>query len=879
MSRYVRSIEAPRRARIAAHVLSALCTVTLVATGDLAQATVRAQKAHFVGLSVPSAFVVLVGLLLPLGLLGGLATGVADALAPPSLDARRAFAMWTSPTAWLRPAPDAWADAVATVAMGAAFFVSIRTVAFALATRFHDQRLAATVAGAAALFLGAATFVGFRILRRALRMTAHHIRPITRPIGLLIIVACVVSASVYFSRNTRFARGDWFTPVAACAAVLVHASLSATLTFSGRSHPKRSAFIASIAALLAVATPAYVLTHYTRASRVRVLTEDFARLGNPLAKLYQEVIDRDRDGYSPVLGGGDCDDGRADVHPSATDRPGDGLDADCFAGDGTPVYRDRTPNLWSTIAPSARPPNVLLITVDALRPDHLGAFGYARRTSPNIDAFVRDAVRFVDVTAQAPRTMRSMPAVFTGKYPTQIAFGPQHVWPDLLPSNVTLAEALSPSHATAVIMATSYFENVPSIFQGFTHVVLSDRQKAERNWAVDQAIHRIEAFRETAQPWFVWTHLFNVHEPALHDGAPSRFGGGAIAAYDTEVLLADAEVGRLLDHLRARGEYEDTIVVLASDHGEALGEHGVWGHSSSLYVEQTASVLVVKAPHIRPRTVTSPVALMDIFPTVLNLAGKDRPRDIPARSLVPAMRGDEAHLRDRDIFSEIVPDGLFALNWKAIRRGRHSLVFWPETSRVALFDRASDPRELEDIADEEPERVRSLLSTLRSWMLTASRREVSFERIVEEARVTDIPSTARVLGLRYGTGFVLEAVDVSPATVTPGATVTVDFYLRVFDTTSEDCFFDVFAAPQTGTYVPSALSLGHYPVEGHYRTNRFRRGELIRDRVSLRVPRSMSAPATIPYSLRVLATDRSVVPWEQEGRTGSVHSVLTLEIR
>ena len=878
MKGHVRSIEAPKGARLLGHASSAVLVAALVALGDVVQASVRARTALFEGLDAGHAALTLVGLLLPMGAVAGIVSGLADVAAPPSLDARRAFAMWTSPSAWFTRAPDAFADAIAAIMVAAGFIAAIRASAFAFATGFHDQRLASSAAAVVALAIAAVAAVVFRIARRALRAIAARLGPVPSPIVLVTIGLIAAAIAISLSRNTRFARGDWFTPVAALSAILMHASLSASLVLRARKRAPRTIALGALCLLVSVVVPAVAVTQYTASSRVRILTEDFSRLGRALIPAYQRVVDADRDGFSPILGGGDCDDARADVRPGAVDEPDDGLDADCFAGDGTPTYVDRTPEMWVETPPAAPMPNVLLITVDALRPDHLGAYGYERPVSPHIDAFAREAVTFRDVTAQAPRTMRSMPSALTGMYPAQIAFGDQHVWPDLLPVNVTLAEGLGGSHSTSVVMATSYFENVPTLFQGFTQVTLSDLQKAERSWAVNTSIDRIDELSARDRPFFVWTHLFNVHEPTLHDRSVSLFGPGQIGSYDTEVLYADREIGRLLEHLETRGLAENTIVVLASDHGEALGEHGMWGHSSSLYTEQVASVLIINAPGFTPRTVSAPVALMDIFPTVLNLAGRPKPGPIAGRSLVAAMRGDEAHLRERDIFAEVVPDGLFPFDWKSIRRGDDVLIYWPETARVALFDQRRDPRQLRDISDARPDDTRALLTALRSWMLTTNRPETLSERVIAEARVHDIPDAARRLGLRYATGFVLEAVDVSPVPVQPGNTVYVDFYFRVEDTTVQDCFFEIFPN-LPGTNLPSSMHLGHYPVEGRYRTNQFRRGELIRDRVSLRVPRTTRTPLSIPYTLRVLATDRSTVPWELDGRTGDVRTVLTLEIR
>jgi hypothetical protein len=177
-------------------------------------------------------------------------------------------------------------------------------------------------------------------------------------------------------------------------------------------------------------------------NRVRAVVEQRSVLGRRLVRVYVDLSDRDGDGFAWAWGGGDCDDARADVHPGAVDEPGDGVDADCFDGDGSREVADFGDGAWGVRPAALDRPNFLLITVDALRPDHLGAYGYGRPTSPRIDAFARSAVRFDAAYAQSSRSMRSIPSMMTGFYPSQVAFGPEYLWPTLLDENVTVAERL-----------------------------------------------------------------------------------------------------------------------------------------------------------------------------------------------------------------------------------------------------------------------------------------------------------------------------------------------------------------------------------------------------------------------------------------------------
>src|SRR5690606_15422627 len=117
-------------------------------------------------------------------------------------------------------------------------------------------------------------------------------------------------------------------------------------------------------------------------------------------------------------------------------------------------------------------------------------------------------------------------------------------------------------------------------------------------------------------PWLLWVHLFNVHLEYLWDRTPSRFGDDAVGKYDTEVALADEQVGALLEALQATGEADETVVVILSDHGEAFDEHGNHGHSTTLYQEEIRAVLLMQVPGMEPRAVEQAVGLFDLTPTL-----------------------------------------------------------------------------------------------------------------------------------------------------------------------------------------------------------------------------------------------------------------------
>src|SRR5262249_44645602 len=151
---------------------------------------------------------------------------------------------------------------------------------------------------------------------------------------------------------------------------------------------------------------------------------------------------RDGDRFPWAFGGGDCDDGDEDVFPGAADVLGDGIDSDCFRGDGSPDVAPRGDGAFGATPAYLDRPNFLVVTIDPLRRAHLRSNGYDRDTSPEIDRFLESAVELEDVVPQSSRSLRSIPSMWTGLYPSEIAYGPEVLWPAVLSRNVTVPEIL-----------------------------------------------------------------------------------------------------------------------------------------------------------------------------------------------------------------------------------------------------------------------------------------------------------------------------------------------------------------------------------------------------------------------------------------------------
>ncbi len=327
-------------------------------------------------------------------------------------------------------------------------------------------------------------------------------------------------------------------------------------------------------------------------------------------------------------------------------------------------------------APQSPPPrNLLLVTLDTLRADHLGAYGYGRPTSPALDAFAAEAVRFADVTCSMPTTLPSHVTLFTGLPPSIHGVTDNGVVPaaalesiferleaaGLASGAVTgagllRAKFLAPLGLPAATVGHGNRDRVPPEVRG------EEVTDAALAWLDD---HRGRRFA-------LWVHYYDPHEPydpppaeAARFAAPgtslpaalstpwllalNRDAAGLSARerqhvvdlYDAEVALLDRAVGRLLAGLRARGLWEETVLVVVSDHGQAHGESGSWGHGLRFVEPVIRVALLIRLPGAAAgRVVTAPVETLDVAPTLLELFRLDPDPDLPGRSLAPALRGE-----------------------------------------------------------------------------------------------------------------------------------------------------------------------------------------------------------------------------------------------
>lgn len=835
----------------------------------------------------------LAGLYLPLGVALGLAVGLALGLldrTPWLAPVRARLGGWER---WRRSDPEATAGVLGALLGGLGWALAVWRMGVYFTTRFHRPELAFALFAALALGLifagvllaSAATVVALPVLAR--------LRPLARPFVPVAasLVGGVTALAVVLARNPRWLRvlpiELYLAPALVVLAYLVLALGRRRLPAPRRLRGRRTVDRLALGSVVgAIAFGVLTAFSYGGSSRVRTAVERRSLWGLPVLRQAAVVFDRDGDGRAPVFGGGDCNDRDPKVFPGAPDPPGDGVDADCFAGDGTPsltLLSDGEPvGRPPTALPGVDRPSFLLITVDALRPDHLGAWGYDRATSPNLDQFAARSVRFVEAVATSSRSIRSIPSMLTGRYPSQIAYGPEYLFPSLSPSNVTLAETLQEAGwRTAVVMGTDYFVRSKDFFQGFDEVIQSRDYRPRRSWPVDRGMAQLAelAADPEARPFFLWVHLFNVHEPYLWDRRPSRFGDQTIDRYDTEIFLADQQIGRLLRALAASPAAERTVTVLASDHGEAFGEHGSSGHSYTLYEEELRAPLLIHVPGLAPGEVEDTVGLHDLTPTVLDLAGVPTKVPVAGRSLLRHLQdaagtpgtlpgtppgrgapgGPAAREGPRMLFAELMPDGLLPFDRRAIRVGDLKLHWWLRDGTYELYDLGKDPGETRDLSDARPDAREELLSLLRRYVAANALPEHRRAGVVDDNRLRRPPEELdHRLDLRFPGRFEVLGYDLPKRTFRKGERIPITFYYRVTGRMSESLFFEVSFEPPGGLELPPHFHGGHYPLDGRYLTREWRPGEILRDPLSIIIPETLRTPVDLTLRFAVFADGRMV---------------------
>jgi arylsulfatase A-like enzyme len=420
-------------------------------------------------------------------------------------------------------------------------------------------------------------------------------------------------------------------------------------------------------------------------------------------------------------------------------------------------------------------PNVLLISIDTLRADRVGAYGYQLETTPAIDALAARGVRFADVTVPWPKTWPSMASMVTGTAPQTngIRLRPRRPLP---PENVTLAEVLRDAgYATGAVVANVNLGRAFGFDQGFERFVESWVDEAMRQTGravfrnrpgmvkrftngtlvTDQALGVLDALGGGKdKPFFLWLHYIDPHGPYVPPPEYARLFAGAHPSapvpvedlpryqlqvdpatgevandlgfyetqYDREIRYLDDQLARLLAALEERGVLRDTLIVFTADHGESLDENRYYLEHGNVPYQSNAAIplfFVLDGRLAAGRVVEQPVGLLDLMPTVLALTGTPVPEGLQGASLVPLLDG-EATGGPRYVFME---SGKVEPTQLSVRKGPFKLVHlrspadreWLGRKELELYDLSTDPTEQRDVRARHPEVAAELETALTAW--------------------------------------------------------------------------------------------------------------------------------------------------------------------
>lgn len=535
--------------------------------------------------------------------------------------------------------------------------------------------------------------------------------------GVRAVVAALAGATlVLFAANAVLFRSGYPTVHAVLVVgALATAGLAVWLGLGRAPSPRRLRWALPVATVVvAVATARFGLA--SAGDRAVVATRgDQLR---HLARVARAVVDLDGDGSSAILGGGDCDERDPARHVGASDRPGNGIDEDCDGVDASPppvatIDRGREQSLeaWratpevAALSARARDANLLIISIDTLRADHLRADD---PLTAHLRGFLASAAHFTTGLAPSAGTDVSMTTVATGR------------WNPFQPIAMTLGEALTASGRTthAVLprevlryagetLLTRGWATVDRVVTDGARRDVGDRVTAGE--MTDRALAFLD--RTGAGRFALWVHYFDVHEhaqiavPAAMLAAVDPSVGPVARRYRAMIGAVDVEIGRLLDELARRGRADDTVVVLLSDHGESLGDDPRLPerHGLVVYHALTHVPVAVRVPGAAPRALAAPMSLVDVPATVAGLLALPGPTPVDGVDLSDDILGAPEALIARDrtlVMHEQDQWAVVAWPWKLLVR--------PADNLTELYDLSKDPGERDDRAAHEPARVTEL---------------------------------------------------------------------------------------------------------------------------------------------------------------------------
>ena len=392
-------------------------------------------------------------------------------------------------------------------------------------------------------------------------------------------------------------------------------------------------------------------------------------------------------------------------------------------------------------------PNIVLITIDTLRPDHLRCYGYDQIQTPNIDSIASDGVRFEQAYSPVPITLPSHSVIMTGTYPMMSGMH-DFSGNNLSPEQPTLATILrARGYDTGAVIAAAVLDRRFGLNQGFDfyydHFDFSrlaetnlDLMERPANQVIDQALAWLA--KPKKKPFFLWVHLYDPHHP--YKPPPPFDEKYKSNLYDGEIAFADTQLGRLLSYLKGRGLYNPTLLVMVGDHGEGLGEHGEKTHGFFVYNSTLHVPLIIKPPQsekVFQKVQPDQFSLVDLMPTMLGLLKQPPPPGVQGKNLADRLlHGSE--LKGSPLYSETYLPRIH-FNWSELRGLAVPSYHLIDGPKPELYDLAHDPSELRNLYVEK----QAVSGELRGQLANVVRQYTSGRQLAQKSSLD--PELARRL--------------------------------------------------------------------------------------------------------------------------------------
>ncbi|HEX2730883.1 MAG TPA: sulfatase-like hydrolase/transferase [Polyangiaceae bacterium] len=596
-----------------------------------------------------------------------------------------------------------------------------------IAERFHNRELAALLVAVVSLGLCAGQLLLVRWAtydNQSPDWVGKVRRLLKAMLGSWFVLAAAAgitfAALIYLNREglSQLNRWLWITPL---ATVLV-ASASAIFVHFSREMSRKY--------LLAIAVTSALCSWGAGVLRPELPRRllDVGGWSALALKSVQAATDFDRDGYSSLAGGADCAPFDSKINPGAVDVPGDGIDSNCFAGDSRAEARPRPS--WSALTNTdlaGRKLNVLYVSIEALRPDHLSLMGYERPTTPTLSELGANAFVFERAYSPSTLTRWSLSSIFSSLPSSRVLFdvpkskgGNLHInasvpwFPRLLQEAGYHTAAVVPNFEILVKNGLGlsrgfdvYDDSTPLTYRGGSMLGFPGAGQVKRAGEILDQLG-------DDKPFFMWVHFVEPHYHYEHPKGAPNFGDDDKDRYDSEIWQADHNLGDLIDGLRERELADDTIIVVTGDHGEEFGEHGQRFHGSNLYEPQVRTLLLMQVPGFAGKRIRVPVCLNEMPTTLLNLLGQKKAFEkMYSRNLVPLLQGEDKLAGE--VLVELF-DGWRHSDYQAAMIDGDDKVTWSENGNLTrVFDLQHDRKERSPVAEPSPDAV-ELRDTLRRYI-------------------------------------------------------------------------------------------------------------------------------------------------------------------